>query len=220
MSQSRTTHGVSSGNAKRVTNRHSGPTYNRVVAKRRRNPRYRGSLTGLCHRHAGTDCQFVVVHVRCPVSLLAHVLGASRGGKTGALPLGGAGLGPDYFAESRHSRRLFIKNSAWSRVRAHCSTVLSPEVSLAGGSSLRAITGGNGFRNSCSTTLSGITELSVPSTECRVNGSVIWCCLHALPALLGDTREVRPGTQCIAVPGLDRVDVLGVHRGVGFRVGR
>ena len=51
----------------------------------------------------------------------------------------------------------------------------------------RAIAGGNGFRNGCSTTFSGITQHSVASTECRLSGSLIWCCLHAPSALLVDT---------------------------------
>ena len=47
--------------------------------------------------------------------------------------------------------------------------------------------GGNGFRNGCSTTFSGITQHSVASTEYRLSGSLIWCCLHAPSALLVDT---------------------------------
>ena len=35
-------------------------------------------------------------------------LGFPRGGKTGPVPLGGAGLGPDYFAERRHAQRCVL----------------------------------------------------------------------------------------------------------------
>ena len=126
-------------------------------------------------------------------------LASGRAGRIGSLGLVPVSVGATGLSQGI-SRRLLIRNSAWSRVRPHCSTVLSPEFSLAGDSSRRAITGGNGFRNSCSTTFSGITEFTVPSTECRVKGSVIWCCLHVHVRRLC-TRN-RPGNTGPVGPGL------------------